>query len=247
MENPLAHEPGPDGPGTQRGADEQNITFISGLLSAAQAAYAQQGCGLVPVPPPVHKAINVLIVMDGQPGSDHYATFGYADQDPTKPDDFFGLGRVIDALTDRSNPSLVPIDVWRAQRDTDVDHSNPVYAPNYENFRFGGVNLDFWAGIWLIGLAVEGGTEPLADDEIQALAGFMNRGGVFATGDHEDLGVLLCGKVPPGTLDAQVVLSRPRPQRRARRAVGAERGSNGHHNARARRPTAVWRRAGAPF
>ena len=35
--------------------------------------------------------------------------------------------------------------------------------------------------------------------ELGALGAFMNGGGgVFATGDHEDLGVVMCGRVPRG-------------------------------------------------
>lgn len=65
--------------------------------------------------------------------------------------------------------------------------------------------LSYYHQIWLFGDEKEHAdkdkTKPnpftLTDSELRALTNFMNNGGgVFATGDHEDLGAALCGRVP---------------------------------------------------
>lgn len=63
--------------------------------------------------------------------------------------------------------------------------------------------LNSYDQIWLFGSEAEKGTDGkpnqfnLRDSELRELAKFMNRGGgLFATGDHEDLGAALCGRVP---------------------------------------------------
>jgi hypothetical protein len=65
-----------------------------------------------------------------------------------------------------------------------------------QNFNFDTPNLADFDEIWLFG--VERGFSPsLTDQELRALSQFMDGGGgVFATGDHEDLGVAMCGRVP---------------------------------------------------
>lgn len=65
--------------------------------------------------------------------------------------------------------------------------------------------LSYYHQIWLFGYEGEyvkndpsnPNPHALSPSEQRALANFMNKGGgVFATGDHEDLGAALCGKVP---------------------------------------------------
>ena len=63
--------------------------------------------------------------------------------------------------------------------------------------------LSFYDAIWLFGQEAEKDNQnnpnqfTLCDSEVRELSKLMNSGrGVFATGDHEDLGAALCGKLP---------------------------------------------------
>lgn len=137
--------------------------------------------------------VNVLIVMDGREGTAHYASFGPGDlsTDPSNGDAYFGLSEVIHTLTSEG-PYISRFKVTKAHRDTDVRN-----AADLINFRFDAHDLSAYDEIWLIGVAAPGETTPMSDSELCALARFMDKGGgVFATGDHEDLGVELNGKVP---------------------------------------------------
>jgi hypothetical protein len=138
--------------------------------------------------------ISILMVLDGPPGSSHYATFGPGDQntDPSTGDAFFGLSEVVATLVS-GGPLFSAFTVTKAHRDTDVRG-----AADIENFRFDQHNISGYDEIWLVGVAPEGGTpSTMSDAELGALGAFMNSGGgVFATGDHEDLGVIMCGRVP---------------------------------------------------
>jgi hypothetical protein len=65
-----------------------------------------------------------------------------------------------------------------------------------ENFRFHLDDLSVYSQIWLFGINREG-PDPLDQDELKALAQFMDQGGgVFATGDHQNLGQAMCAEVP---------------------------------------------------
>lgn len=136
--------------------------------------------------------VNVLLVMDGIAGSAHYASFGPGDQntDPNSGDAFFGLSEFVRVLTSGFLPRFI---VTKAHRDTDVNG-----AADVENFKFDAGDLSVYDEIWLFGVADTGGTaNPMTDSELVALTKFMNGGGgVFATGDHADLGVELNGRVP---------------------------------------------------
>jgi hypothetical protein len=136
--------------------------------------------------------INVLLVMDGIAGSAHYASFGPGDQNPdhNTGDAFFGLSEFVRTLESGFLPRF---NVTKAHRDTDVNG-----AADVENFKFNAVDLSVYDEIWLFGVADTGGTaNPMTDSELAALTKFMNGGGgVFATGDHADLGVELNGRVP---------------------------------------------------
>lgn len=62
-------------------------------------------------------------------------------------------------------------------------------------FRFDEHDLTQFDQIWLFG--VDRGPNYLSDAELRHISEFMNGGGgVFATGDHEDLGAPLCSHVP---------------------------------------------------
>jgi hypothetical protein len=121
--------------------------------------------------------VKILIVTDGG------GRFGLAD---------FGLKGLLDALA-------VPVGPWmrfavtKAHRATDPD-------ADLQQFRFDAHDLRPYDQIWMFGVARTGGTAqnpPLSDQELRAVSEFMDGGGgVFATGDHEDLGVAMCGRVP---------------------------------------------------
>ena len=138
--------------------------------------------------------IRALIVMDGRPHSGHYASFGAGDlnPDPTTGDAFFGLSEFVGTLTS-DTPYFNRVIVTKAHRDTDIRG-----AADIEHFRFDKQDLSVYDEIFLFGVAGPGETDaPMTDAELAALAVFMDGGGgVFATGDHEDLGVVMNGRVP---------------------------------------------------
>ena len=150
--------------------------------------------GLVDKIWPILSKINALIVMDGYVGSGHYASFGPGDPstNPTNGDQYFGLSEFIRTLT-VGGPLLSSFFVTKAHRDTDVGG-----AADIEHFRFDAHDLSGYDEIWLFGVAPPGETNALmSDSELAALSTFMDGGGgVFATGDHEDLGVVLNGRIP---------------------------------------------------
>ena len=136
--------------------------------------------------------IQVLLVMDGEALGSHYASFGHGDQNPNpnSGDAYFGLSEFVRVLHASRFPTF---HVTKAHRDTDING-----AADIEHFKFDAVDLSGYDEIWLFGVAGAGGTaNPMIDSELQALARYMDGGGgVFATGDHADLGVELSGRVP---------------------------------------------------
>jgi hypothetical protein len=141
---------------------------------------------------PVLSGIHVLIVMDGRPHSGHYASFGPGDLS-SGTDAYFGLSEFVRTLTTPAT-HFARIGVTKAHRDTDVGG-----VADIEHFRFDEHDLSRYDVIFLFGVAA-GPWETdanMSDVELVALANFMaGGGGVFATGDHEDLGVMLNGRVP---------------------------------------------------
>jgi hypothetical protein len=100
----------------------------------------------------------------------------------------FGLKALIDALAIPPGP-WVRFDITTANRRADP-------TADVQNFSFDTPNLQDFDEIWLFGVERSFST-PLNDAELRALSEFMDGGGgVFATGDHEDLGVSMCGSVP---------------------------------------------------
>ncbi|HUG85018.1 MAG TPA: hypothetical protein VMM13_10655 [Euzebya sp.] len=98
----------------------------------------------------------------------------------------FGLGRALDEIRADQWPHVVFEFTTAHRRNTSADITN---------FTFDAHDLSQYHQIWLFG--VERSGTPLPQSEMRALAEFMDGGGgVFATGDHEDLGVDLCGQVP---------------------------------------------------
>jgi len=126
---------------------------------------------------------------------------------------YFGLSEVLDTL--RNNPEWwVNFDITRAHRQTDPNPplpgspAEPLYAPHHENFAFDqtGFDLDGYDQVWFYGFNNGNNTgdnsagsapEALRDAELEILFRWMdNGGGVFATGDHADLGEALCSRIP---------------------------------------------------
>lgn len=92
----------------------------------------------------------------------------------------FGVGRVVEILRDTT----------RGWVDFEVDTLHRSAAT------FNDALLNKYHQLWLFG--IEGGNGALSGAEQAALLKWMNerQGGVFATGDHEDLGAALCRQVP---------------------------------------------------
>ncbi|SDD79545.1 hypothetical protein [Actinokineospora iranica] len=100
----------------------------------------------------------------------------------------WGLNALIAAL--KTTPS-VKVEVTTAHRQNTLESAEA----DHKNFRFDTHDLTQYDQIWLFGVYRE--KEPLSDKELRKLSEFMNDGGgVFATGDHENLGYAMCGKVP---------------------------------------------------
>lgn len=122
----------------------------------------------------------------------------------------FGLSAVLNTL--RLNPEFfVKFDITRAHRQTDQFKPDPTteplahsrYGPHYEGFRFAGpgmpagFNLYDFDQVWFFGFYSSGGPGAMSDDELEALARWMDDGGgVLAMGDHAELGAALCARIP---------------------------------------------------
>lgn len=136
-----------------------------------------------------HYTLKILMVTDGG------GSFGPAD---------FGLSEVLRALAHM--PSWVKVEVTRAHRDADpfpystlTAADRALFEPHHQGFRF--TQADFEIGafdeVWLVGVQRRGAGSSMTDPELAVLSRFMDAGGgVFATGDHEDLGYALSGRVP---------------------------------------------------
>jgi hypothetical protein len=172
-------------------------TIASNELAALQAQYKAQGCQILPPQPPI-PVVRILVVLDGN------ASFG-----PTGAFGDFGLSTVIRTLTTPMKGLI--FQVTRAHRQTDPqDYSDPqkfppedvtIFSTNYWNFKFdefdgeGGLEASF-DEIWMFGVLTDDPTLPMSPNELKAIAKFMDAGGgVFATGDHQDMGLSMCGQV----------------------------------------------------
>lgn len=117
--------------------------------------------------------VKILIVTDGG------GSFNLAD---------FGLAELLTVLAVPPGPH-VRFQVTKA-------HRGPfAQSADITNFRFDTHDLSQYDEIWLF--AVARGVGQIGDAEVAAIATFMDGGGgVFATGDHENLGVDMCGRIP---------------------------------------------------
>jgi hypothetical protein len=109
-------------------------------------------------------------------------------------DDYFALTKVVSTLSTSHSPAF---HVTKAHR---IHDPQSAADAGWDMFDFTAHDLTKFDEIWLIGYDGPGtryGTGPISAAEIAAIAAFMNGGGgVFATGDHEDLGADLSGHVP---------------------------------------------------
>jgi hypothetical protein len=133
----------------------------------------------------------------------------------------FGLGYVLETLRDDSFAWWVRFKVQVVRRDhAEVINTLPAWDTNYTDgnepifaifgFKFTdpNFNLDDWDQVWFFGdnpgnrppNEIDPGFfqyHPLDDEELKRLAEWMDRGGgVFAAGDHWNLGSAMCSRIP---------------------------------------------------
>lgn len=119
--------------------------------------------------------VDVLIVTDGAD-----FTFGNG----------YTLGHVVRAMT-TDLPPYVSVKVTTARHGSVPDPGGTYDVPS---FRFNTTDLTGFDEIWIIAVGSGSAYNP---GEMTALHDFMQSGGgVFATGDHAQLGVALCGGIP---------------------------------------------------
>ena len=116
-------------------------------------------------------------------------------------DSDFGLTRFIEAITVAAGVTTKPVLTLAHRFGSTV--ANVTIGPDTytiaSNFRFDtaspAVTLANYDQIWLFG--IDSSAFYLSDPEVGVIATFMNGGGgLFATGDHERLGLGLCGELP---------------------------------------------------
>ncbi len=101
----------------------------------------------------------------------------------------FGLTELLSVLSVSPGP-YVRFAVTKAHRSAGAANAD------ISSFRFDTTDLQQFDEIWLFAVS-RGGFTPISEAELRAISEFMNGGGgVFATGDHEDLGVDMCGRIP---------------------------------------------------
>lgn len=104
----------------------------------------------------------------------------------------FGLGKVLD---------IVKSDLWpRAKFEITTAHRGTAPAAK-TNFKFDREDLSEYDQIWMFGIEdnrrLDSRKGAISESELGAIAKFMDAGGgVFATGDHQKLGLDMCGEVP---------------------------------------------------
>jgi hypothetical protein len=133
--------------------------------------------------------VKILIVMDG--GS--YNTT-----------DSFGLGIMLKDAFDAAHPDhpdYARFAFTKAHRTTfppatkAADEAAAGITPNFSAFTFSDASLAGFHEVWLFGVSTA--APYIVGTELDAITRFMNNGGgVLAMGDHEDLGLGLCGNIP---------------------------------------------------
>lgn len=150
--------------------------------------------------------IKMLVVADG------IFTFGPQVVDPGPPDirdARFTIATFLSTLQDSVFPSI-SVDTAHREEDSWITPSG-VAHPKFQNFDFATSipDLSVYDEIWMFGFdgnSVNPEDQPpdppppltfISDAGLAAIARFMDGGGgVFATGDHDGLGSVMCGKIP---------------------------------------------------
>jgi len=108
------------------------------------------------------------------------------------PSDDFGLSQFTASLAARQIYGMTPT-IVKASRRTDPTADIPGFTFNHPTH---GVKIGRYDVVFMLGFDREF-TAPLDPNEVQAMVDFMQAGGgVFATGDHEDLGASMGAYVP---------------------------------------------------
>lgn len=110
----------------------------------------------------------------------------------------FGLTRFVTALQKSAAPGEI-VEVTTAHRSGDE-----INGAQLKEFKFDKVengvpilHITRFEQVWLFGHLGECPKDAITPSELQVITDFMNNGGgVFATGDHADLGAAMCGNVP---------------------------------------------------
>lgn len=143
--------------------------------------------------PPV---VRVLIVCDGPISYIGRRKHEDFDNSGTTTSENFALGVMLEDAFDplrAGHPSWVRFAFTKAHRTTAEGTT-----PGFENFRFTPGSLDGFDELWLFGHEGIGGEDQELDAGEEHVVGAFMRdgGGVLAMGDHEDMGLALCGKIP---------------------------------------------------
>jgi hypothetical protein len=108
---------------------------------------------------------------------------------------YFSLSTLIDTL--ENDPDWwVEYEVTKTHRQAD-----PLGEADIDGFRFtqAGFDINDYDQVWFFGARQdENDVQALDDDELEIIARWMDekQGGVFACGDHDDLGASLCSRIP---------------------------------------------------
>ncbi len=165
--------------------------------------------------------LHILLVIDGE-----RINF-------TKEAGLFGLGFVVDTLRASWSPA-VRVDLALATREENIDEIDRGGFEVHTGFRFhpSKLRIDDWDQIWIFADQPSKSDDAeaadslitsdneLDDDEVKLLAEWMDRGGgLFAVGDHNNLGAAVCYRIP-----------RVRTMRRWRMADGVPTKEGEHQN-----------------
>lgn len=130
--------------------------------------------------------VKILVVIDSGGSYDQLNNFGLG----IMLKDAFNVGVPAGTPLPADYPEYARFEFTLAHRSTGTGST-----PGFEGFTFSNSKLAAFHEVWLFG--VSAAAPYLQGTELAALVKFMNDGGgVLAMGDHEDLGLGLCGNVP---------------------------------------------------
>lgn len=130
--------------------------------------------------------VKILIVTDNGGAYDQVTNFGLG----LMLKDAFNVGTPAGTPLPADYPEYARFEFTLAHRGSGIGTT-----PGFNNFVFSTSKLNGFHEVWLFGVSA---TDPYVQGtQLDALVKFMNNGGgVLAMGDHEDLGLGLCGNVP---------------------------------------------------